>query len=145
MFLILCCFFQLLFQASRAQLRRWATDSDAGRNCDSMQREFILIGLSVFLQWLFLEKLGLNDRTKHEFSSKVSFSPIFWCRVRWCLYLSKPDFDIMYKADIKHQVANALSQLLVIDDDDRSLENELPFLWIKESCALQRPAQFIDA
>ena len=47
---------------------------------------------------------------------------------RWQLRLSELEFDVVHRAVIKHQAADALSRLETSGADDSSLQDEIPVL-----------------
>lgn len=98
---------------------------------DSTQRKCLVVVWSVFLLRPSLKQTSFTIRTDHD-ALKCNLIPTdFTGRItRWRLRLSEPDFDVVHRAGVDHQVANALSRLNSSSKDKSPSEDYLPLYTI---------------
>lgn len=106
--------------------------TDAESKYDTTQWECLAIVWSELLLQTYLEGARFTIRTDQELLECciLNFTDITSRLARWRLRLSRFEFDVVLRAGIKHQAADALSRLHTLNEDTVPLDNDSPFLAI---------------
>ena len=103
--------------------------TDAERRYDTTQRECLAVVWAILLLRPYLEGTRFTIRTDHSaLKWLLNLADSSGRLARWRLRLTEFEFDIVHRAGIKHQAADALSRLETTSTDETELRDEIPTL-----------------
>lgn len=83
---------------------------------------------------LYLKETRISVRTEHNKLNRIlSLTDSTGRLARWLLRLSKFEFDVIHRAGVKPQTADALSRLPTAEEDRTVLDDDLPVPAIEAS------------
>lgn len=98
--------------------------TDAEKRYDTTQSVLPCDSIGHLLLRPYLQNYRFTIGTDHEALKWILNQVNFTGRLTsWCLSLSEFDYDVLHRAYIKHQTANALSQLATIGEEKSPLED----------------------
>lgn len=110
----------------------WPTSlTKAEKAYDTTQRDCLAIVWSILLLRPYLEGCRLTIRTDHDSLRWIlNLTGATGRLARWQLCLSEFDSDVIHRAGVIHQAADALPRLPTGGTDKTTLENERPIAYI---------------
>ena len=106
--------------------------NQAERAYDTTHRECLAVVWAVLLLRPYLEGTRYTIRTDHDALRWIlNMADATGKLARWRLRLAEYEFDVVHRAGVKHQAADALSRLPTDGEDKAPLDDEIPVLVIQ--------------
>lgn len=122
--------FQSQDEKSTHQIRYWSrTLNKAEIVYDTTHRECLAVIWEVLIILPYLEGAKFTIRRDHDsLLWTLTMSDATGKLPRWRLHLSEIEYDVVHRARIKNQAADALLRFEMTDPDDRELEDKIQTL-----------------
>lgn len=104
------------------------------RAYETTHRECLAVIWAVLILRSYLKGSRFTIRTDHQALRWIlNMSDATGKMEIWRLRLSELELDVVHRAGVKHQAAEALSRLPFSGDDETTIEDEIPLLWVENT------------